>query len=519
MRYRYSHIDRNNLNWMQRDNCIATLLEIRLTEGSLRGIRDLNLSFQYPISAVAGRNTSGKSTVLAITACAYHNSEDGYLPPGRNKTYYTFSDFFVQSPNEHTPSGIVLRYKFLHNNWRRLAPGPGFQKRTKRVAGRWTNYRTRVNRNVIYFGVQRVVPHYERSTHKSYRSYFANQALDDTHRHRICEIAGRIIGKTYTTFEKHSHSKYILPMVTSGAVRYSGFNMGAGETAVFEILATLFEAGRGSLLVIDEIELGLHEQAQIRLIEELKELCKELHCQIVCSTHSHVVLRTLPPEGRFFLESVGTSTIVTAQISANYASGRLRGENPGELDIFVEDGVAKSILCVGVPHRLRQRVNIKPIGSSSAVMRGLATRYLERKDNCLCVLDGDKRRTNNIARFKSYTETRVRESTEELRSWGENRLTYLPSDISPERWLINACRDLEDKSNLSRYWGVDDVQLVDDWIMSALNQTPHNELFFLSRESGFSTDQVVADLVRFLLSHRPDTFEDVVQCIVRCLEE
>ena len=295
--------------------------------------------------------------------------------------------------------------------------------------------------------------------------------------------------------------------------------MGAGETAVFEILVTLFEAGPGSLLVIDEIELGLHEQAQVRLINELNKLCKEFHCQVICSTHSHMVLSSLPPEGRFFMESAGTGTIVTAQISAEYASGKLRGENPGELDVFVEDGVAESILRVGIPHRLRQRVNVKPIGSSSAVMRGLATRYLEDKDNCLGVLDGDKRGTNNIALFESYTETRARESADELRSWGEGRLRYFPSNSSPEKWLLNACSDLEDKSDLSRSWGAGDARLVDDWIRSALGQTPHNELFVISHESGFSIDQVVTDLVRFLLIHRPDTFDDMVRYIVDCLEE
>ena len=54
-----------------------------------------------------------------------------------------------------------------------------------------------------------------------------------------------------------------------------------GESAVFEILTALFEAGKGSLLIIDELELGLHEQAQIRFVYELKELCKEYRCQVV----------------------------------------------------------------------------------------------------------------------------------------------------------------------------------------------------------------------------------------------
>ena len=112
--------------------------------------------------------------------------------------------------------------------------------------------------------------------------------------------------------------------------------MGAGESAVFEILTALFEAGKGSLLIIDELELGLHEQAQIRFVHELKELCKEYHCQIICSTHSHVVLAALPPQARFFLEKSSDHTLVATGISAGYACGRLRGVAGGELDFLVE---------------------------------------------------------------------------------------------------------------------------------------------------------------------------------------
>lgn len=79
--------------------------------------------------------------------------------------------------------------------------------------------------------------------------------------------------------------------------------MGAGESAVFEILTTLFAIGKGALLIIDEIELGLHEKAQYRFIEELKKICLELKCQVICSTHSYAILYSLPPEARVFIES------------------------------------------------------------------------------------------------------------------------------------------------------------------------------------------------------------------------
>ena len=487
----------------------------------MRGLSPFSLKLNYPISVIAGENGTGKSTLLAIAACAYHNNEDGYIPTGRKNSYYTFSDFFIQSRGEIPPAGIHIRYKILCDQWRGGRSGTGWQSRKKRIGGKWNNYDTRVDRNVIYFGVQRVVPHYERSTHKSYRAQFRKETLDDQHRKDICAIAGRVLGKTYDTFEKHTHSKYSLPIAKTGQLRYSGFNMGAGESAIFEILAALFESGKGSLLVIDEIELGLHESAQIKFVNELKELCKRYHCQVICSTHSHVVLNSLPPEARFYLETIGERTIISSRISASYACGRLRGSNAAELDVFVEDEVAEEILHLGTPHHIRQRVRITPIGSSSAVIRGMATRYLEGRDNCLCVLDGDKRgsKKKDLSLFSRYTESKFRDSKKEMENWIKDRVIHLPTDQTPEVWLLNACSRIKDKSSLSATWGVDDNDLVGDWLEEALREPGHRQFFAISRLSHLSVERIVGDLVRFLLLSKPEILNEVIHYISDRLEE
>lgn len=46
--------------------------------------------------------------------------------------------------------------------------------------------------------------------------------------------------------------------------------MGAGENALFEIFSILYSAEPGALIIVDEIELGLHAEAQVKLIERLK---------------------------------------------------------------------------------------------------------------------------------------------------------------------------------------------------------------------------------------------------------
>ncbi len=271
MKYRYSHIDTKNLKWFSNDVTRSSLMKLELRRGSIRGLSPFKVHFRYPFSAIAGKNGSGKSTLLALAACAYHNKSDGFSLPERNTPYYTMSDFFLQSAEEVAADGINIWYEFLYDNWRPspIVPegiGRAWQSRTKRSGGKWSNYSRRVNRNVAFFGIERVVPHSERNVSKSYRKAFkrAESAGFETD---VVDIVSRILGKQYDALWFREHSKYRLPHVKAKNNIYSGFNMGAGENALFEIMSTILAAPEGLLVVMDEIELGLHESAQRLMVK------------------------------------------------------------------------------------------------------------------------------------------------------------------------------------------------------------------------------------------------------------
>ena len=99
-------------------------------------------------------------------------------------------------------------------------------------------------------------------------------------------------------------AKYNLPLVRIGDLVYSGFNMGAGENALFEIFSVIYSCGNGSLIVMDEIELGLHAEAQKKFIAKLKDACLENRTQVICTTHSREIFECLPNDARFFVESI-----------------------------------------------------------------------------------------------------------------------------------------------------------------------------------------------------------------------
>src|ERR1700730_601810 len=100
MRYLYSQIDKSNLDWFDKDISKATLMRVEIKEGELRGLTNLKLHFRYPITAISGRNGTGKSTILACVACGFHNTAAGFKTLNRKTPYYTFSDFLVQSAEE-----------------------------------------------------------------------------------------------------------------------------------------------------------------------------------------------------------------------------------------------------------------------------------------------------------------------------------------------------------------------------------------------------------------------------------
>ena len=239
MKYRESQKDKKLRQWFTNDFSRKLLRRIWLHTGEIRGINDLDIPLQFPITAIAGRNGAGKSTILAIACCAYHNNKSGFKLPRRSTTYYTFSDFFIQHSDEVSPQGIVIYFGFAYDKWKKSTKFPegigiGLQKRSKKHGGKWNVYATRFEKNVVFLGIERIVPHSEKSQSKSYSNYF-KETDPKGWESKVKDIVGAILGKKYDSFRYLVASKYRLPVVDVGGTVYSGFNMGAGENALFEI--------------------------------------------------------------------------------------------------------------------------------------------------------------------------------------------------------------------------------------------------------------------------------------------
>ena len=497
MPYSKSQLDTRLLNWFENDNTCATLHRIQL-KGRLRGLNNIHVDFSYPITAFAGKNGCGKTTMLALAACAYHSKKKG----SSKRSYYTFSDFFIQTAEEIKPEGIEVWYKFLLDNWKGGKKGFGFQLMQKRQGGKWSKYEKRVKKNVIYLGIERVVPQTEKKVYKSYIKIFRDN-IDSGWYDEVHKNVGKILGKNYSEFKIKSARNYNLQFVKESGNTYSGFNMGAGEKALFELFALIHKAAASKeslLIIIDEIELGLHEIAQRRLIEVLKQMVKNHRLQIICTTHSPAILDSLPLEGRFYIDKVGSSTIITKGISGEYAAGRLSDSNSNELDIYVEDVIGATILRSTFDLEMRERVGIIPVGSFAAVCRqlGAAYRHPRLKNKSITVLDGDQ--SSNRAHIERLIESELEISTSveklKLKEWLADKIFFIPGNENPEKWLIREAIQYVNQDFSMRLGATS--SFITSQFKLALSQDIHYEIRFLTSQLKISEDSMLLDLTKLV---------------------
>lgn len=522
MAYLESQLDKDNLKWFANNKGVNSLKRLVISNGEIRGVSRLSIDFKYPITVFVGENGAGKSTLLALACCAFHN-ETSFIPQNRVRTsvkrqrkYYTYGDFFTFSRDEEGIKGIEIRSEYLTKD------GLKDDLRKKKPSGKWNDFNGRPKRAVAYLGINRIVPPSESNPHRHYNGKFVSTPLTEENISQLKKSMSAIIGKDYSEIDLKAYNTYRLFEAKRNSLIYSGFNMGAGENAILGLLLEIISSGKGSLIVVDEIELGLHIQAQKRLMNELKQLCQKYNCQIICSSHSKDVLECIPPEGRVFLKRSDSNVDAIAGISPEFAFGKLAGVSSNELTVFVEDTVGESFLFSALPFELRERVHIIPAGSHEAVLMHMAVHYREKNYSFLAFLDGDQRssKTTAIEHIKKKLETRYNngEDEESFNNFMEERLFYLPGSMWPERVIIESANQSDNISDLAEAWQCSESE-VTDYLASCLSVEKHNEFYELGEKLYLNQERVRDDLMRLYRKDHKDEIDRIADSIRNLLNK
>ena len=500
MNYKESELDKKNQRWFNNDQTRNSLKKITISGCNVRGVYPSTITFNYPICAIAGVNGCGKSTILALASCAFHNNSD-FFPiskVGQKYPYYTYSDFFVFTREEGgLPAEVEIKSTILTNVAAAHGKNQGEDVRKKTPNGRWNRYQTRPKRKVSFLGINRILPPSENPRYKNKKNNFAAVALTEEYKNLLKDCMTKIFRLSYNSIDLREHKSCKL-FKTNRGMTYTGFNMGAGENAVLTLLYEIISAGEGSLIVIDEIELGIHISAQRALIDTLKELCYKFKCQIICSTHSASILDSLPPNARVLIQSTNNSTNIMTEVSTEYALASMSNQDIPELSLFVEDQIGETFIRNILDADLRHRVSVIQIGSADGpIPRQMAAYYRENRYKFCSFMDGDKKqlRKKHEKTMKDELGDRLHHSDEDFSSFLNVRMSYLPGDTWPEKHLLQEVLEQDDYNALSN-WGVG-ADMIKQYCEEAIAAGKHNEIYTLSQKLGLDKTQVYIDVVRF----------------------
>lgn len=352
-----------------------------------RGIANLGLSFDFPVTAFSGLNGSGKSTVGQLAVCGYRRPTTA---PDQKRQYV--KDFFPVSLADPLPFSADARVEYLYETTIPADPQTVTVSRAKKD---WSGYKRQPERSVYYVGFSLYIPKVERRDLSIYRASTielrAIRAMPPESKVHVGQILNQAYDDLLFQGIGHKTRSTELGIAERYGAKYSENNMGFGEGRVLYMVDLMESAPAQSLFVLEEPETSLHEDAQRRLAAYLLDACDRRHHQILLSTHSSAILEGLPPVARKLLFRDAAGVTEFPGISSTRARSILSGGAYRGLTLCVEDDFAALVLTEILRRAepsLLKAVRIEALGNSTAVRNGVL--LLQRVGlKALGVRDGD----------------------------------------------------------------------------------------------------------------------------------
>lgn len=395
---------------------------------SIRMFAQKSITFDFPVTALIGPNGSGKSTILHACAAVY---TDG--PPRRYFRKCRFGDenmdnwsigYSLVDKSSNAKELVTGEIRFSGNKWSKHNP----PARTLEYLGIWRTVPPFQSNEIHGLNVLTI----DRTTSGQPAFTVTAKGIDGSLRREVERILGKPlpdlqlldigIQTTKRRRNKRAHerrkallsqnasenfpikplvknwiSKQTLFVGSTGTATYSEFNFGAGEASIIRTVAKIESLPDSSLVLIEEIENGLHPLAVRRFVEYLISTAEKKRHQIIFTTHSEYALDVLPPQA------------VWAALNGDLFQGvpriemlrALAGRVDKLLSLFVEDEFAanwiRAVLRAKIPTCLDQVEIYQVGGDGNAVKIHMGHNASPaRSHSSACYLDGDSQQKENI---------------------------------------------------------------------------------------------------------------------------
>ena len=169
----------------------------------------------------------------------------------------------------------------------------------------------------------------------------------------------------------------------------------SGEYFLINLYRTIMGSSR--LIVVDEIDISLDAAAQVKVLKHLREFCRRYRSNLVFTTHSLAMMRTLEDDELFYMERRGVETELRP-VSYSYVKSLLYGFSGWDRYILTEDPVLHDFIESLIRRSFRDvffKYKIIYIGGGSQVVdllgRNRENQFFSVPANVIAILDGDQR--------------------------------------------------------------------------------------------------------------------------------
>ena len=407
-----------------------------------RHIRNLELRFVHPISIISGSNRSGKTSVLMTIACSHYNFDRKDVANGAwgratwsHLVRFTNHDVQTEDWEYHIEYREGTRTKGARGYRRHVSHKWGGAGKKETQIGRPSDGHPDGGRHVCLIDLNRINPgrHLTSSAYNKARRaavvVMANQQAINEYLSYILET-GYSIDKLAEAADNN-----VYKFCAGGVCNYSSFNTASGEDVLVNLLGQILHMPDYSLILIDELEVGLHPKIQRRLMDVLFIISQRQHKQFVITSHSYAVIDSVPKESRLFIQNNGGNYEAKAGLSTYETLTRMDSEAFPVTMVYVEDEESKKIVDNAISEVNAANPGfarlIKPVvvGSANDTYNYFKTRQrlgdIEKLfSKAACILDGDMRQKRDGSGNLKYPE--------------EPRLFFHYSNDAPEKMLVKS---------------------------------------------------------------------------------
>jgi predicted ATP-dependent endonuclease of OLD family len=368
-----------------------------------RHLEDLKLNFIHPITVLAGTNKIGKTTILITIACSHfnflkRNPANGKLERSTWKRMMQFTKYDEQIEN--------WTYHIEYKKGNVVDPKRGQKKALTKKWNGVAKKETQIkDRQVVFIDLDRIFPARNYSETILSKIKIGNEVEISSKKEAIHSYLSYILERSINIGKVAHHIDKDIYRFNDSKNTFSSYNSASGEDVLTRLLIDVIEAKPKSLILIDEIEIGLHPLIQRRLIDVLNNISLKENKQFIITTHSPHILNHLDEKSRIFIEkNVRGKYKTIPKISVNAAFSKMDSKSYPLVDLFCEDSISKKIIMKIIQYIIDQNqlvsfsdlINIIECGSALETYKIFDAHkktyeFKKIKTGFGCVLDGDQK--------------------------------------------------------------------------------------------------------------------------------